>query len=105
MLRKIQRKLDIGNKRKPKPFSKSRWNVLNFLAKFDLFGEPIPAFNVRGKDKVKTPPGGILSTIIITISLGFAIIKWFELMARSDPIINNNIVANHYDTASAGYSL
>ena len=98
-------KPSVGKKRQSKPFSKSRWNVFNFFAQFDLFAKPIPAFNVRGKDQVKTPIGGILSTIIITLTLGFAIIKWNELVARSDPIVNRNEVTNHYNFESEGIYL
>ena len=33
-------------------FDESRWNVMNFLRSLDIFGLPIPAFNIKGKDKV-----------------------------------------------------
>ena len=60
---------------------------------------------MRGKNQVKTPLGGILSAIIITLTLGFAIIKWNELVARSDPIINRNEITNHYGIESEGIYL
>ena len=33
-------------------FNESRWSVMNFLQSLDIFGQPIPAFNIKGKDKV-----------------------------------------------------
>ena len=33
-------------------FSESRWSVMNFLQSLDMFWQPIPAFNIKGKDKV-----------------------------------------------------
>ena len=33
-------------------FSESRWSVMNFLRSLDIFGLPLPAFNIKGKDKV-----------------------------------------------------
>ena len=33
-------------------FSESRWSVMNYLQSLDMFGLPIPAFNIKGKDKV-----------------------------------------------------
>ena len=32
------------------PFGESRWSVMNFLREFDIFGLPIPAFNIKGKN-------------------------------------------------------
>ena len=71
-------------------FWESRWSVTNFLRDCDLFGQPIPAFNIKGKDQVKTAIGGILSAIIITVTLGYTIMKIPDLILKSNPIINEN---------------
>ena len=33
-------------------FSESRWSVMNYLQSLDMFGKPIPAFNIKGKASV-----------------------------------------------------
>ena len=47
----------------PVMFSETPWHINSFFRNVDRFGQPIPAFNVRGKDKVKTVVGGILTTL------------------------------------------
>ena len=69
-------------------FWDSPWSVRSFLRECDIFGQPIPAFNIRGKDKVKTAWGGILSAIIMTISLGYAIVNFHDLILRTNPIVS-----------------
>ena len=69
-------------------FKESRWNVMNFMSSLDIFGSPIPAFNIKGKDKVQTVVGGLLSAAIITLTLGYAVIGMHGVISRSDPKIN-----------------
>ena len=59
-------------------FSESAWHINSFFRKVDRFGQPIPAFNVKGKDKVRTVIGGILTIAIITLTLGYFIAKLQE---------------------------
>ena len=61
---------------------------MNFLQSFDMFGLPIPAFNIKGQDKIKTKVGGLLSALVLTLTLGFAITGFYDLMNNSNPIIN-----------------
>ena len=69
-------------------FSESPWHVMTFLRKLDKFGQPIPAFNLKGEDKVKTSLGGLLTAAIMTTVLGYAIMKMYDLIVGADPIIN-----------------
>ena len=66
---------------------------------------PIPAFNIKGNDKVQTVVGGFLSAAVITLTLGFAIIGIHDLIMRSDPTINQNIVHSYYGTEEVGLDL
>ena len=56
----------------------------------DLFGQPVPAFNIKGKSKVKTAVGGILSAVIIAVTLGYSIMKIHDLMLKANPVISDN---------------
>ena len=87
---KSQEKRNGVSSRKSKStvFSESPWSVLSFLRSLDIFGQPIPTFNIKGKDKVQTVVGGFFSAAVITMTLGFAIGGMHNLVSRSDPTIN-----------------
>ena len=48
--RNIKSKEMNNEKINSKTFSESRWSVMNFLRSLDIFGQPIPAFNIKGKE-------------------------------------------------------
>ena len=80
----------VKNKKKDSAneFWESSWSVRSFLRECDLFGRPIPAFNIKGKDEVKTAIGGILSALIMTVSFGYTIMKIYDLVLHNNPIIS-----------------
>ena len=60
------------------------------LRQIDRFGEPIPAFNIKGKDKVTTAVGGITTLIVIFLTLSYLITKVNSVLEKETPIINEN---------------
>ena len=54
-------------------FSKSKWHVNKLLHNVDSFAKKMPSFNLRGKEKITTLYGGMLSAFIFSITLAFAI--------------------------------
>ena len=63
----------------------------------DNFGSSIPAFNLKGKDKVTTIAGGLLTSMILTLTLAYAVQNLFAVFERSDPTINENEIAKFYN--------
>ena len=59
---------------------------------------------MKNKDKVTTTVGGILTAAIMTLTLGYFIMRLQALSAGSDPTINNNIVHNYFG-ANKGLNL
>ena len=86
-------------------YKESRWNVFNFLSSLDIYGLPIPSFNIKGKDKVQTVVGGFLSAIVITLTLGYSITGIYDVISKSNPLINENIVYSYYGTEEDGLDL
>ena len=72
--------------------------MTNKLRSIDSFAAPIPSFNLKGETHVATWYGGFISAIIFTVTLAFAIQKLHSIFAGSDPNINENIKAEHYDS-------
>ena len=47
-----------------KEASSSRATVFDAISKFDMFGLPTPSFNLKGRGKISTVPGGLLSIAV-----------------------------------------
>ena len=78
---------------------------MNVLRRIDRFGEPIPAFNIKGKDKVTTAVGGIMSLIVIFITLSYLTTKLNSIVEKKNPIINESKITDYYGTEEDGVSL
>ena len=82
-----------------------------FLKKLDLFGAPIPTFNIKGSSVVKTNYGGVLSGIIIVTVGIFAMMKFEHLINRKNPSVStyeNEIsldVDDVFDTTKEDFAL
>ena len=61
---------------------------MNMLRRIDKFGEPIPAFNIKGKDKVTTAVGGIMTVTVIILTLSYFITKVNNIADKKNPIMN-----------------
>ena len=47
-----------------------------FLEKFDVFGEPLPSFNIKGSEEVTSKAGGFATLIIFIVMLLFGAMKF-----------------------------
>ena len=54
----------------------------------DMFGEPIPSFNLGGDHRVTTIVGGLTSMFILGITFLFSLVQLQHLLQRANPIIN-----------------
>lgn len=55
------------------------------LSKIDMFDTPIPGFNINGKGKLRTAAGGLISFVILYVSLMFASLKFMHLLQKHNP--------------------
>ena len=67
--------------------------------KFDMFGAPLPAFNIRGETKVRTYAGCVATLCILWIGLIFALLRLQQLVARDFPSVNTFIERDAYDSS------
>ena len=67
---------------------KTSWKIGSFLERNDLFGEPLPAFNIKGETTVNTVTGGILSVILVVILLAYGGLKFLHLYDKHNPQIS-----------------
>ena len=50
-------------------------DVFGFFRNIDIFGEPVPSFNIDGKTTVKTAIGACISLVIMMLALSFGLLK------------------------------
>lgn len=63
-------------------FKYSGFHFKTVLKRIDLFGMPLPAFNLQGETVIRTKTGGIVTCIIMIILLAYGS---FKLMQVFDP--------------------
>ena len=56
--------------------------------RLDIFGQDLPTFNLKGKDKVLTRIGGVVTIIISITVLMYAGIKFQHLVTRDNPVMS-----------------
>ena len=68
--------------------SRPSWHIFNVFRGLDAFGQQVPGFNLKGQDFVNTVPGGMLTGIIILITLFFASYKMNMLLNKDNPVMS-----------------
>ena len=64
--------------------------------KLDIFLTPVPGFNLNGRNHLRTGIGGILSFLILYISVMFAAYKFAHLISRHNPQVNSYVNYNAF---------
>ena len=70
----------------------------SLVKRVDIYGVHLPSFNLKGKERVKTASGGVMTVIILAITLLFAGIKMEQLVTRKNPDVTKNIIEDFHDT-------
>ena len=74
----------------------SSWMTGEVFRGLDVFGESLPAFILKGKDKVQTRVGGVFTILAFLIVLMYAILKFSHLMTRHKPTMFSYLKDNDY---------
>ena len=68
-----------------KAAKKPWWTTSTVLDNMDTFAEPLPMFNLKGKDHAPTHCGGVMTLMIIGVVLIYAIVKFEHMITRYSP--------------------
>ena len=68
--------------------NKRKTEFVHTLKRIDLFGMPLPSFNIKGEEKTRTNCGAFLTMLLVSIVVLYASIKSVQLQSRSNPIIS-----------------
>lgn len=52
-----------------------KWTIVNSVKNMDVFGQEVPSFSLKGKSKITSLFGGVITLLIITLTLGYAGLK------------------------------
>ena len=77
-----------------------KWHIGTVLANMDSFGKQIPMFNIQGDSQVKTVFGGVLSVLVITLTLMYSTMKFIDLMERKNPQLIEQELSEYFETSS-----
>ena len=69
----------------------TRFTLTNRLASLDLFSRPVPGFNIRGRTKITSLLGSIISGIVVLVIMLYATNKFIHLLKRSNPTISSYV--------------
>ena len=76
---------------------RSSFTFPKMLHNADIFGAPLPSFNLQGAYAVKTNAGGCVTLVIMTITLLFGLRKIQEMFMRKNPEIMQFVQENAYE--------
>ena len=65
-----------------------RRGVASSMKGLDIFGIPIPSFNLKGRMSVQTGTGGVVSFIILLIMVLYASLKFIHLIEKENPNVS-----------------
>ena len=85
------------NKSKNAQTRSNSWGISNLLELFDIFGKPLPMFNIKGKESVHTILGGVASICIFGVVVLYAVAKFAQLESRSNPTVSSYIEQGFYN--------
>lgn len=85
------------------PLLTSKIGLPKMLITMDMFGEPLPTFNIKGESDVRTHCGGCLSIIIIYIMILFATLKMQHLLLKHNPSVNIFTERDAFDETHVWY--
>ena len=69
----------------------------SMLERIDIFGQELPAFNLKGTSTVHTMTGGIFTFIVVIITLTYGSMKLLHLVNRHNPNVSEATQLDFYN--------
>ena len=73
-----------------------KWHVRSVITDADFFAKQVPSLNIKGETDVKTFSGGVLTAVIMTIILFYALDNFISLVEKDNPIIQEVEIPNYF---------
>ena len=72
------------------------WMTGEVFKNIDVFGESLPTFILKGRDKVTTRTGGVATIMITIIALMYAALKFSHLVDKHNPMMSSYFKEDYY---------
>ena len=59
-----------------------KWHIGSVVAGVDAFPHPLPGFNIKGRELMKTFPGGVMTALILIVIIFYAGDTLIEIINR-----------------------
>ena len=74
----------------------AKWKIGAIVKSIDGFGQEIPSFNLKGETRVNTLFGGVITVLILSLTLAYAVLKGIHLLKRTNPTINKYSIPSYF---------
>ena len=74
----------------------SRYQAINILKGMDMFGRPMPGFNLKGAKQVNSLLGSLCTLMSFFILIMYASAKFVQLQERHNPNISTHTEVKFY---------
>lgn len=71
--------------------SKRKHRFIDRMRMFDMFGQPLPTFNVRGEEFLKTKFGAFVTMLLITSIMIYGMLKFIQMESRANANISEYV--------------
>ena len=85
-----------GEKSRLGPDKMKSWMTGEVFKTIDVFGESLPTFILKGRDKVQTRTGGVATIVITIIALMYAALKLSHLIDKHNPMMSSYFKEDYF---------
>ena len=85
----------VGSKKLNK--GEKSWHIGRVISGMDSFGMEVPSLNLKGETHVNTLIGGVVSALILMLTLAYAANTAFELVEPQNPSITEVTTKDYFD--------
>ena len=70
----------------------------DFIDEFDMYSSKVPGFNFEGREKIGSPIGCSVSTLVLILTFSFSTLKFTHMVTNRHPKISNGLEHGVFDS-------
>ena len=97
-------RLTAGHHGKGRALKRPKWHIENYLRSNDNFAKDLPMFNINGKSTIGTVLGGVLTMLLMILTISYAASTLLEVMQPENPVVNVNDHKDYYENQRLNFN-
>ena len=89
---------------KGRALKRPKWHIENYLRSNDNFAKDLPMFNINGKSTIGTVLGGVLTMLLMILTISYAASTLLEVMQPENPVVNVNDHKDYYENQRLNFN-